>query len=304
MTAFFLFQGWGNLPSEFTTDDLQNLENALAVGDLQEATIPQKRGWSFIIPTSAPICMLDCRTMRSSDRGGRWFETWQAGGQRIVNPVLTPTQLVNSAELRRMAVRLRNEFGSCNRLVLGVNTPIFGQALVEHVQTLSRGFFSRVLDLENWELSPQSWISLLEDLLHPCHTKELIILAGDVHYSFTAEGRLSDPGGNEIKCLQYVSSPTKNEISSVRLLQGIGSRALGTTRKIRLVTAVWNSLKRVTFGVRAVPDIGVDEIIDAAAAVTGEAPYKKIWAIDNVETAGTISELDLMAQRVEHRFIK
>jgi hypothetical protein len=235
LAAFAVFQAWGNMPTYYraTSSDGHRLLSLLATLhahrgaaaqdwlNIGDTIIPELQGagrrrnlssryrWDFRIPFSAhQVIALDSRTRRGWGSPG--------GPPNLVHSGAISEQLSDSSDSKPLTVVI-------------APAPVVGHDFVERicqpigVQLLSpfRGpeAAGAELDYEAWSLNPRGFEELLERL---AGYGRVLILSGDVHYSFTASVQYWDhrPARPRRRAAfaQLCSSSLKNEIVGTHIV--------------------------------------------------------------------------------------
>ncbi|WP_297310533.1 alkaline phosphatase D family protein [Neptuniibacter sp.] len=170
LIGYWLCQGWGNAPEKFPEQWNKQLENSDTLD-----TNPQRKdlvtqilefeSWSYSLPTSPKLVVLDTRTKRW------WSESSMA----------KPSGLMDWEALSELQQELMGE----PSVILVSPAPIFGMKLIETVQRIFTFFGqSLMVDAENWMAHEGSANVILNIFRHPKTPQNFVILSGDVHYSF------------------------------------------------------------------------------------------------------------------------
>jgi len=195
LVSYTLFQGWGNCPKQTQPliDKMQTLSTSKDFAD-EELTenIFQHNQWHYEVDTSPAIVVLDTRTHR-----------W-----RSETSEKNPSGLMDWERLEH----LEQELFKPQKSVLVVSAaPVFGVKAIEVVQSGCEMIGQELLvDVENWMAHKGSAKKLMNMLRHDSAPDEVIILSGDVHYSFcfSAQRRFSS---DTDKIWQLTCSGFKNE---------------------------------------------------------------------------------------------
>jgi len=274
LIAYFIFQHWGNSPESIDKQFLKKLQVAVDTKlgkDEKPVGIFDNFLWSYIIEGSPPSLVLDCRTKRAVDNDVVWLDRLEIGEVYLPCFARDQTVLCSPEELQR-AKRLIGE--NTDKLILYINTPFFGYPIQETVQAISSRFFSRQLDPESWDAYPRSWTLLCQHLLRPLNVKSLIIISGDVHYSYAAEGTLSFDNWS-CRCFEIVSSPSKN--SGAILPNAL---MLTTPFPGPWLRATWLKGFRYLSSTGALPDVLQYRLLfQAITKVLNAEPYLKTWKL-------------------------
>lgn len=270
LLAYFIFQHWGNVPQEFDRKFLKKVQDAIDAklgGDGKLIGLFDGFMWSYAIEGPVASLVLDCRTNRAVDNDVVWLNALIVDAALACRFTRDKSLLCRPEELQRARGILG---GSVDKLVLYLSTPLFSFPTQEVVQSLSARF-SRYFDPESWDAYPRSWTLLSEHLLRPLGVSSLIIVAGDVHYSFAAEGQLSSGGWN-CNCFQLTSSPCKNRHSFVP------NYLFATTWSDRWIGAAWLEKGRY-LTTATLPDELRYRVIIQAAAGFGSQLHMKTWRL-------------------------
>lgn len=190
LIAYFLFQGWGNDPQQFSDHFLAQVHSCFAQpgGREQDALINHLlkfEHWNYTLPTHPKVVVLDTRT-------NRWWSE---------SSLTKPSGLMEWEDLSELQQELMHQ----PSVLLVSPAPIFGVKLVEVVQRIIT-FFGHplVVDAENWMAHPGSANVILNIFRHRHTPKHFVILSGDVHYSFAYDVelryRLNSPNIWQITC--------------------------------------------------------------------------------------------------------
>jgi hypothetical protein len=199
--AYWLCQGWGNDPKQFT-GDFYHIANAYQVAhikakvatpeqqdsDLQVTGLgdsysqdiasqdlcPQDKfidyllnfsHWHYTLDSNPKLVVLDSRTRR-----------W-----RSEHSLDDPSGLMDWEAL----CELQQELISHDSILLVSPAPIFGVKIIETIQRIvTLAGQPLAVDAENWMAHPGAASTLLNIFKHPKTPRHFIILSGDVHYSF------------------------------------------------------------------------------------------------------------------------
>jgi len=183
--AFWLFQAWGNDPDgdaaflpKMVQANARRLDSTTGL-DAELLAKSRANGWEFFTPTYPFIYFLDTRTQRGHYDGfGRTQTKAPAYLKSIDAWKLTLDSLTKL--LRRQGVAYP--------LVLVAPAPIWGY---ETIDTMQRGVSNYIgpypFDLEGWAANRGHLLTFLLQ----CGNTDVVVLSGDVHYSFTTTGRFS-----------------------------------------------------------------------------------------------------------------
>lgn len=196
LIAYFLFQGWGNIPQQFDQQFLGYVYTCFNEpgGEKQDALIDhllEFEYWHYSVPTTPKIVVLDTRTHRW------WSET----------SLSKPSGLMDWEELSDLQLEIMNQ----PSVLLVSPAPMFGVKLIEVVQRIiTYCGHPLVVDAENWMAHPGSANVMLNIFRHSKTPKNFVILSGDVHYSFAYDVKLKYRR-NSPNIWQITCSGFKNE---------------------------------------------------------------------------------------------
>jgi len=195
LVSYAVFQGWGNAPKRMQPL-LDQIKQLSEVQDFASEELTQNifdfNHWHYHIETQPNIVVLDTRTHR-----------W-----RSETSLKNPSGLMDWERLEQLQKRLYQAETS----VLVVSpAPVFGVKAIEVVQKGCEIVGKELLvDVENWMAHRGAANKLMNMLRHDKAPDEVIIMSGDVHYSFcfSAERRFSS---STDKIWQLTCSGFKNE---------------------------------------------------------------------------------------------
>ena len=195
LLSYAIFQGWGNCPDQAQPliAHIKQLSSKhdFASDELTEE-IFEHNHWHYEVNTSPAIIVLDTRTHR-----------W-----RSETSIKNPSGLMDWERLQH----LEDELFKPQKSVLVVSpAPVFGVKAIEVMQSGCEMIGQELLvDVENWMAHKGSAKKLMNMLRHDSAPDEVIILSGDVHYSFcfSAQRRFSS---DTDKIWQLTCSGFKNE---------------------------------------------------------------------------------------------
>jgi hypothetical protein len=234
--AFWLFQGWGNdpvldenlLPAIIAANE-KRLEKPEALAALlhgKSKAHDATNTWEFFTPTHPFIYFLDTRTQRGhkdwgeSDRGASAFlksrKSWAVTLGRL--------QKLHRKQSRTLP------------MVLVSPAPVFGFDWIDKAQAILTSpatFGSYRLDKEGW--ASNEYHLLVFQLL--CGNYDVVILSGDVHYSYSSTAKfsvfdspfirsaISTFGSTAFPFTSNAAAPTYHHLHSSRFLQLTASAA-------------------------------------------------------------------------------
>lgn len=195
LLSYTLFQGWGNCPEQtealIETSKKLSFNQDFASDELTEQ-IFQHNEWHFEVETQPKIVVLDTRTHR-----------W-----RSETSTKNPSGLMDWERLEQLEQQL---YQPQNSILVVSAAPVFGVKSIEVLQSGCEMVGQELLvDVENWMAHQGSAKKLMNMLRHDSAPDEVIILSGDVHYSFcfSAQRRFSS---DTDKIWQLTCSGYKNE---------------------------------------------------------------------------------------------
>lgn len=195
LLAYSIFQGWGNAPERIgpIIDKLRLLSVKKQFDNkaLTELLLDFNR-WDYVVDSAPKIVVLDTRTQR-----------W-----RSETSPKNPSGLMDWRSLEQLEEEMFNTFGS---ILLVSPAPVFGVKAIEVVQSGCEIIGQELLvDVENWMAHQGSAKKLMSMMRDDDAPDEIIILSGDVHYSFcfSAKRRFSS---STDKIWQLTCSGFKNE---------------------------------------------------------------------------------------------
>ncbi|NVK23319.1 MAG: hypothetical protein HWE10_00185 [Gammaproteobacteria bacterium] len=195
LLSYTLFQGWGNCPEQ-TQDLLDEIKRVGKKRDFADNALTdvlfEHNEWHYEVETSPRIVVLDTRTHR-----------W-----RSETSTKNPSGLMDWPRLEQLEQQL---YKPQNSVLVVSAAPVFGVKSIEVVQSGCEMIGQELLvDVENWMAHQGSARKLMNMLRHDDAPNEVIILSGDVHYSFcfSAQRRFSS---DTDKIWQLTCSGFKNE---------------------------------------------------------------------------------------------
>lgn len=196
LLGYWLFQGWGNTPERFEPDFVELIESSLShtdqskVVEVEELLLAYPY-WHYEVELNPTMIVLDTRTHR-----------W-----RSEKSLKNPSGLMDWERLCHLENTLVNQEAG----IIVSAAPIFGVKLIETIQRIFTFCgHELVVDAENWMAHPGSAKKLLDIFRRIDTPSEIVVLSGDVHYSFcfTARQRFKD---DSTLIWQLTSSGIKNE---------------------------------------------------------------------------------------------
>ncbi|WP_163971183.1 metallophosphoesterase family protein [Oceanobacillus halotolerans] len=219
LTAYWLFQGWGNDPETFEKPFIHTIARYSETFSV-ESTIYEEwidrlwhfNRWSFVAPTYPSSLFLDTRTMRSFelkpqpvrigniiDEGKHTAQLISEEGWKIINQTVT-----------------RSHWTKGDPLIIISPTPLYGIGITESF--LYRYVYPfRILgipiqydlDFEAWKYNGKGFNQFLQQLTE-WNPANCFILSGDVHYANAVQSNVSFQNKKQLTINQFTSSPIHN----------------------------------------------------------------------------------------------
>jgi hypothetical protein len=177
LAAYWVFQAWGNDPIVFENafaDIADAIEGRSKDYSRLESAFWQWKTWEFFAPTYPPVYFIDTRTARGARDGPL--------AKNIGAPAFLKT--VESWVVTRNRIRsMMARFPENTPIILVTPGPVFNFSLVEYLQGLaSKAIGPYYLDYEAWGANETHLYWFFQAFAG----RNVIILSGDVHYSFTS----------------------------------------------------------------------------------------------------------------------
>lgn len=230
LVAYWIYQGWGNigLQSSQEHDLLTILQQAADSGEdalealrarIRQAIYQEKAlQWDYTLPTTPPIFVADLRADRSTVLNEEQTDE------------LSP-RIMSHAQMTRLQMWAREH--ATSPLILASSVPALLPPAIGYAEYLTgkRLFsalttgpgrrlawfffarqqrFARKMGFEHWPAFQATWRELLA--LFGSRTHDLLILSGDVHFSYALAAHASRKSGPAI--YQLVSSPFRNVLGA------------------------------------------------------------------------------------------
>lgn len=240
LLAYWVYQGWGNLSSQerlhhplaqmmqtaaqSAQDILEELRNYIRTAMREQS----EQRWHYQIPTTPPIFVTNTRTDRTaivtSNRKDMLSATHIMGKQQMADlqrwlaeHTTNPAIIVSSVPILLPPVIGLAEYLTGIRLWSKGIAPL--RWIGKQIARIQLRLAHR-LNFDHWPIYNDSWTSLLQALQDRSSTT--FILAGDVHFSYVAEGRKFFSHAPKTRFYQLVSSPIQNELEpdDQRLIKG------------------------------------------------------------------------------------
>ena len=216
LTAYWLFQGWGNEPETFSRFDqpVQSyFENMTPKShSIWMDSMWSYSSWHFLAPTAPAALFLDTRTQREYIDDPQPLKI----GRKIDEVKYSPN-LINNTEWDALTLKLKNaQWNSGDPLILISPTPLYGIGLIENflqkymLPLRSIGVpVQQTFDLEAWKYNEKGFTEFLWRVAgwNPSHC---FILSGDVHSASAVKSMITLPDQSKFSIQQFTSSPIKN----------------------------------------------------------------------------------------------
>ena len=227
LIAYWVYQGWGNLAER---DDrrypLLHIMQEAEQGDediletLRTYMRYEVRGaragcWHYEIQTVPPLFVLNARSERTTV-----FAHQQAD-------IYGPTRIISQSQMQEIAVWMQQHDAGPTLLVSSVPVllpPVIGLAeylmgirlwwrsirwLGRRLAKVQQRIALRV-GFEHWPIFSETWRELVQLLTQRTH--DIIVLSGDVHFSYAMEARRSFSKKTKARLVQLVASPFQNAL--------------------------------------------------------------------------------------------
>ncbi|GCE11853.1 alkaline phosphatase D family protein [Tengunoibacter tsumagoiensis] len=234
--AYWVYQGWGNLDQQTTRQSplftiMQEAalrqEDALpALRDCIKADVYRKQllRWHYEIPTQPPLFVANARTERTA----LFPETDGEQTRTIYDPtrIMSPEQqdeiahwlaahddgpaiLVSSVPVLMPPAIGMAEYLMGKRLWLQAPQPF--QWLGKQLALFQQKVSSR-MSFDHWPLYSESWAEMVSLLTR--HHGDILLLSGDVHFSYAIEAQQALKRRQNRRILQFVSTPMQNQLDA------------------------------------------------------------------------------------------
>lgn len=202
LLGYLIFQGLGNNPKCFAPlfrDHTQWFtKTGLEGHDELISTLLDWDDWQFELDTTPKLIALDTRTHR-----------W-----RSEDSMSQPSGLMDWESLNHLQQTIINE----PKVIIVSAAPIFGVKVIEVIQRIFTFFGGAlVVDAENWMAHKGTASVILSIFQHKKSPNDIIILSGDVHYSFVYDVKLRFKQGAP-RIQQITCSGIKNSFPEKLLL--------------------------------------------------------------------------------------
>ena len=230
LVAYWLYQGWGNLLAQDDTDHplmkimrsaahsgidvLEALRDAIKQSIYNEIIIP----WHYTLPTNPAIFVMNARADRTTVLEGDEFD------------VYAPTAIMEEKQMSDLDKWLQRYHGRTVILVssvpvllppfIGMAEYLMGTRPWSHYPLPLRWLGQRLAALQlrtsqstsfdHWPVFAKTWKRLVD--LFEEHNGNMLVLSGDVHFSYAVEAHKAFGRSHHTHIYQFVSSPIQNEL--------------------------------------------------------------------------------------------
>ena len=220
LTAYWLFQGWGNEPEGFDQTFFQNVNSYIASTSVDSASyndglnyLWNYHSWHFIAPTVPKTAFLDTRTQREFDPRPKAIKL----GRMIEETTRTPL-LISKGGWEAISQKLmQSGWKSKTPLNIVSPAPFYGMGLIEsflhkYVYPFKvLGFpVQTTFDFDGWKYNGKGFHSFISQVASwdPAYC---ILLSGDVHFSSSVKSDVQFRSGEKHSFYQFTCSPIHNE---------------------------------------------------------------------------------------------
>jgi hypothetical protein len=215
---YWLFQAWGNAASPQSDPLIKPISEFVRSrgenGQVLDRAL-ELRSWSFALSTSPRVAFIDTRTKRYISRIAK-IENWTDEPITTTEPLLD-TALVSQIELDTLLPPREDTSRESRTLIIVTPTPCLSlngleslrDKLAQKLEAI--GFGRTFFDTEHWLGNPESVIQLFRALAR-LSEKHIVVISGDVHYSFSQSADVSIED-KHFRISQLTSSGMKNEVS-------------------------------------------------------------------------------------------
>ncbi|MBS8264128.1 hypothetical protein DYI25_06735 [Mesobacillus boroniphilus] len=220
LTAYWLFQGWGNEPEGFDQTFLQKVNSYITSTSIDSASYREGlsylwdfHSWHFIAPTNPKTVFLDTRTQRE-------FDPWPKPvklGSVIKETTRTPLLISESGWEAITKKLMRSGWRSKTPLNIVSPTPFYGMGLIEsflHKYVFPfkvLGFpVQTTFDFDGWKYNGKGFYAFISQVVSwdPAYC---VLLSGDVHFSSSVKSDVQFSEGKKHSFFQFTSSPIHND---------------------------------------------------------------------------------------------
>jgi hypothetical protein len=220
LTAYWLFQGWGNEPEGFDQTFFQKVNSYIASTSIDSASyndglnyLWNYHSWHFIAPTVPKTVFLDTRTQREFDPRPKAIKL----GRMIEETTRTPL-LISKEGWEAISQKLiQSGWKSKTPLNIVSPTPFYGMGLIEsflhkYVYPFKvLGFpVQTSFDFDGWKYNGKGFHAFINQIAswNPAYC---VLLSGDVHFSSSVKSEVQFRSGKKHSFYQFTSSPIHNE---------------------------------------------------------------------------------------------
>lgn len=231
LVAYWVYQGWGNLCAQSASGHplLALMQQAERSGEdvLEELRACVRKAvhgeidphWHYEIPTTPPIFVADVRADRPA-----------LHGQTDAAVLAAPARIMSQSQMQELRRWLQAHAATTVLLVSSVPAllpPAIGLAEYmaglrpfqrgplqrpAHMLATAQRQLARRMSFDHWPVFSETWHELV-DLL-ATRQRDIIVLSGDVHFSYAAQARTSlFPTKKRATLYQLVASPFRNILS-------------------------------------------------------------------------------------------
>jgi phosphodiesterase/alkaline phosphatase D-like protein len=232
LVAYWVYQGWGNLYQSTSVGHplMQIMQDAALSGkdaleDLRACirdTLYDKStiDWHYVIPTTPSIFVANARTERSVVSSTHSHEIY-APGRIMSRRQMAELQAWAQAHDREVSI-LVSSVPILLPPLIGLAEYVAGQRLWSQRGTLLSWLGRQLARLQlrvalctsfdHWPVYAATWRELLQLLTE--RRADLLVLSGDVHFSYTLEGRQTSAQSSHPRLYQLVSTPFENVLEA------------------------------------------------------------------------------------------
>lgn len=245
MLAYAVFQAWGNTPDQFTEgkpgDALLNAAAAWSASKGENIEYEKEIAYRLALPTVADIKNSNPRGIPHTDNNIKWHYTVTSPGYEVI---VLDTRTWREFPGKDFDFPALLGAKGCDEQISKVvppNTkitflispgPVIGVPFLEEIQKTVKSV-SQQLGTVAWGFDPEAWslddaaferlFAALTLRALPTQKSRVIILSGDVHYSFGARLQYSatrpfqslEKVDTELVVAQFTSSSLKNEVKGI-----------------------------------------------------------------------------------------
>ncbi|WP_168193857.1 alkaline phosphatase D family protein [Lysinibacillus sp. SGAir0095] len=308
-SAYFAFQGWGNEPEVFSHDFIfkikryfRDLQNNEMMNNYEEwiNLLRDHQPWHFVTPTTPKAVFLDTRTLREYEDKPK-----TQASEQLVEERTFPPQLVNEHEYQAITKKLQKSgWQKGDPLIIISPTPVIGfdlieKAILKFLPTLEKlgAHIQTIFDIEAWRYNGKGLTNLLNQLAE-WNPINLVILSGDVHYSFLVTSSYTFSNGKELSIKQITSSPLKN-----KSFKNFGILVKATAALNQMLQQT-EAIYRFCDPSYQIHDSEKNSLPEKDFLWKEKLLYDQISGNSIIETENTLGFLSYSANHVENRFVK